>query len=183
MGSGSDVEGPALNTLLQQLPVLSEGEQTVSRVPPVDGLLAPLPRQEAGHLTEVPRPDQGGLSLLQEDVDGEDAGLDEEEGGDRHVELLHGVEKVQTGIFVFRLLLALTQLHGNLVRQTVDLRDPPDVDPPPLLVSLQLLPLQAAELTLAEEPAASHSSEKSFFFSIQMPELNLSYARAVSNGI
>ena len=151
---GLDVERPALNTLLQQLPVLSEGQQTVSRGPPVLRHLAALPSQEAGHGAQVPGPDERRLALLQQDVDGEDAGLDEVERGHRHAHLLHGVEKVQTAIFVFRLGRALPQLQWNVLRQPVDLSDPPEVDLPPLLVPGQRLPLQAAQLALTEEPGA-----------------------------
>ena len=155
MGRELYAEGPALNTLLEKFPVLSEGEESVGRVPPVDGLLTGGARQEAGHGTQVSGPDEGCLALLQQDVDGEDAGLDEEERGDRHAHLLHGVEEVQTAIFIFRLLRALAKLQWNVVSQTVDLRDPPHVDPSPLLVPVQLLPLEAAEFTLTEEPVTT----------------------------
>ena len=57
-------------------------------------------------------------------------------------------------LIIFGLLVRLAQLQGNVVRQTVDLGHPPDVDPPPLLVPLQRLPLETAQFTLTEKPVA-----------------------------
>ena len=72
------------------------------------------------HLPKLLGPDVGHVVLLQHDVDGEDARLNEVQRGNWHLHLLHVVEKVETTIFIFYLQRSLPNIERNLVCQEID---------------------------------------------------------------
>ena len=115
------IEGPALNTLLEKISVLEVSLETLHRILPVDCQLALSPRHQAGHLPQLSGPDHGHVGLHQQDVDGEDAGLDEEDRGDGHFHLLHVMKKIETRILVFHLQWSLSNLQRNLACHEINL--------------------------------------------------------------